>query len=544
MDGIGAAVPESGSVSGATVRFRLFRFFMIASAITFLAIAATHVAMRVHDEKKAMRLAEHQNLSLAQSLANALWWPSVSSILSKSNPDGESLQGRSELRQLHDKVEKLCAELPAVKVKIFNAFGTTVYSSDLSEIGDVETESDAFSFAIREGKPKSRLIFREDHRSSGAASPAQKFVESYLPIHNEQGELEGVFEIYTDISPFLGGTHDSAIGHLDEFLWLCVAIYAVLLPIVWCADRTIKHQYAEICEKNAALQRENAERWRAEEALRNAQGELERRVEDRTRDLRQEIEERKRAEREARHHRRKLAQMRAAVVVGEMATHLAHELNQPLTVISGCTQACLRDVGTENRRNKRLRDWLEQVASQAERANQIVRRVRNFMQDGGHIRVPIDVNDAIKSVSDLLDFVAREHDAGIAYELADDLPAVVADPIQIQQVVLNIANNGMEAMDGIDPHRRRLTIRTLEREQGMIEVAIEDVGCGVEREALSHIFDPFFTDKRGGLGMGLAISNTIIEAHGGRLWARSDGASGATFRFTLPVADHSHHVHA
>jgi two-component system sensor kinase FixL len=182
---------------------------------------------------------------------------------------------------------------------------------------------------------------------------------------------------------------------------------------------------------------------------------------------------------------------------------------------------------------------MEQVTEQAERANQIIRRVRSFIQKEEQERGEIDVNEAIRNVADLLHSDAREHDAAIELDLAAALPSVVADPFQIQQVILNLAHNGMEAMSEVRPASRHLTIHTSASGDGEVEIAVCDRGQGISTEVLDRVFDPFFTTKTTGLGMGLSISRSIIESHGGRLWATSDGETGTVFRFTLPVSDKS-----
>lgn len=220
--------------------------------------------------------------------------------------------------------------------------------------------------------------------------------------------------------------------------------------------------------------------------------------------------------------------------MGEMATSLAHELNQPLTVISGSAQVCLDKLRSGEGTSEELLDSVEQVAEQAQRASEIIRRTRNFLRKEEDERRLIDLNDTIRGVEDLLRVDAREQGATIDLGLAEGLPPVWADFVQIQQVVLNLAHNAMEAMAGSDSHQRQLTIQTSAVDGGSVEVAVRDTGHGIATENLARVFDPFFTTKPSGLGMGLAISRSIVEAHGGRLWAASNERIGAVFRFALP----------
>jgi len=181
-------------------------------------------------------------------------------------------------------------------------------------------------------------------------------------------------------------------------------------------------------------------------------------------------------------------------------------------------------------------DSLEQVAEQAQRASDIIRRTRSFVRKEEGERRPIDVNDAIRGFEDMLRVDAREQGATLDLTLAERLPPVMADVVQIQQVILNLVHNAVEAMAGSDVGPRRLAIHTSTLSDGSVEVAVRDTGPGFCAEALAQIFDPFFTTKSSGLGMGLTISRSIVEAHGGRLWATSDEGIGTVFRFTLPAA--------
>jgi PAS domain S-box-containing protein len=254
----------------------------------------------------------------------------------------------------------------------------------------------------------------------------------------------------------------------------------------------------------------------------------------------EDITQRKRIEDEARRHRDELAHFGRVSIMGEMATSLAHELNQPLTVISGCAQLALDKLRSGKDKPEELGDPLAQAAEQADRANEIIRRVRNFVQKTDQEPQAIDMNDTMQDVFNLLRSDAREHGVDIKLDLADNLPTVTADPIQIQQVIVNLAHNGIEAMSESPSTSRLLTICTSKRRNATVEVAVHNGGKAISSEHLQHVFDPFFTTKPGGLGMGLSISRTIVEAHGGTLWAESAPESGTVFRFTLPVAGPNH----
>lgn len=517
--------------------FRLVRFFTLTSAASAAVLIGTVVVYRHTEVTEQIRFAESQNVTLARSFANTIWPQFSAYVTSASRFDRNGLAQRPETRAIDAAVRAVSAGLPTLKVKIYSLDGLTVYSSALDEIGEDKSTNPGFFAAARGGEPASKLTYRDTFSSFEGTVQERDLVESYLPIRRGEGPVEGVFELYTDITPLLDRVRRATTNFVVGGVLVFVLVFGALFLTVRRADHTIRQQYADITDKRDALEREMVERKQMQEALKQAHDELERRVAERTRDLTEEIAERRRAEVEARRHRDQLAHFGRISVMGEMATSLAHELNQPLTVISGCAQVCLDRLRSRRDGAEELRDSIEQVAEQAGRANEIIRRIRGFVHKQDRERTEIDVNAAIRDVAELLRVDAREHGAAITFDLAEDLPTVVADTIQIQQVILNLAHNGMEAMSESAPDRRRLTIHTSARRQGGVEVAVRDEGHGIPPESLERVYEPFFTTKSNGLGMGLSISRSIVEAHGGRLWATSDGARGAVFRFTLPVAE-------
>ena len=519
--------------------FRLVRFFFITSSVAVAAIVAMLVLYRHHEITQLIAFAEGQNVTLARSFANTIWPRFADHVRGTSQlneQDLAALPAHRKTSEIREALRAISAGLPVLKVKIYSLEGLTVYSSVLSEIGEDKSNNPGFFAAARDGTPASRLTFRDTFSTFEGKLLNRDLVESYLPIRQGDGAVEGVFELYTDVTSLLARVRESTLNLAVGTALVFGFLYGALFLVVRRADRTIKRQYADIVEKNEDLQREILDRQRAEAALKEAQDELEQRVEARTRDLSDEIAERERAEDEARQHRKELAQIGAVITMGEMATTLAHELNQPLTVISGSAQFCLDRLRSGTGEREQLLDSVEQVAEQAERANEIVRRVRGFIRKQEPESRAADLNDIIHDIADLLHFDAREHGAALELDLAVPLPQVILDPIQIQQVILNLAHNAMEAMNAVKPSQRRLDIRTSEGPSGVVQVAVHDQGHGIAPEALEKVFDPFFTTRTDGLGMGLAISRSIIEAHGGRLWVTSDGETQTVFRFTLPIA--------
>jgi len=228
--------------------------------------------------------------------------------------------------------------------------------------------------------------------------------------------------------------------------------------------------------------------------------------------------------------------------MGQLASGLAHELNQPLCAILSSAQACRRLMQSGRMDSEEVDDVMNEVCLQTERAGEIIRRLRDFVRKQDPRRLPVDINEIAKEAVAFAATEARHSAVTTRLELVDQAPPVLADGIQIQQVILNLVRNAIEAMKDGTVAKRELTVRLSLLETGMVEVAIRDTGKGLPADAFERMFDPFFTTKSTGMGIGLSISRSIIEAHGGRLWATANPDCGVTFRFTLPTtlgaADH------
>ena len=231
-----------------------------------------------------------------------------------------------------------------------------------------------------------------------------------------------------------------------------------------------------------------------------------------------------------------LAHLGRVHTMGEMASGIAHELNQPLGVIVMRAEVAAQRVRLGiNASQEKLLDALEDVANEAHRAGQIIRRMRDFVKKAEPHRSTIDLAEVISEVLALVQSDLRHAEIPVATSVDPSLPTLLADKIQVQQVLLNLIRNAMEAMDhtAIGPHR--LTLRA-SADKETLEVAVSDTGCGIPDGHLDDLFGTFYSTKPAGMGVGLAISRSIIEGHGGRIWARQNADRGATFTFTLPIA--------
>jgi PAS domain S-box-containing protein len=247
-----------------------------------------------------------------------------------------------------------------------------------------------------------------------------------------------------------------------------------------------------------------------------------------------DVTERLQAEEDARRRREELAHVSRKVTLGELSASLAHELNQPLCAVVSNAQAAQRLLAGDPPDIENTEAALRSIVRDGKRAGDVIVRLRELLANREPEKRSIDVNGVVDDVLRLAsrDLADREVEAQTRLDRA--LPRVMADRVQLQQVLLNLILNAADAMTELEPGERRLTIRTGPGENGGVEVAVEDVGHGIDEDTRELVFEPFFTTKSHGMGMGLAISRSIVEAHGGKLWTCPDTGSGATFRFTLP----------
>jgi PAS domain S-box-containing protein len=234
--------------------------------------------------------------------------------------------------------------------------------------------------------------------------------------------------------------------------------------------------------------------------------------------------------------RNQLAHASRVSMMGQLASALAHELSQPLGAILRNTEAAELFLQHDPPDLDELRAILVDIRQDDQRAGGVIERLRALLKRRSFAPRALAVNDLLENVAALTHSDSSTRKAQLEFEAAPRLPAVMADPVHLQQVLLNLVLNAMDAMDDVPAERRKVTVRAQRHGEREVEVAVSDSGPGIAPERLGHLFEPFFTTKPNGMGIGLSISRTIIEAHGGRLWAENNEREGATFRFTLPLA--------
>jgi C4-dicarboxylate-specific signal transduction histidine kinase len=273
----------------------------------------------------------------------------------------------------------------------------------------------------------------------------------------------------------------------------------------------------------------SSKRRRAEEGLRQARDELETRVQERTKELRQANETLR--ERDA-----ELTHVTRVMTLGELTASIAHEVNQPLAAIVTNGNACLRWLAGSTPNLSEARLAVERIIKDSYRASEVISRIRSLVKKAPPRNDWVDLNEVIVEVLALAQNEARRNRVSLKRQLKQDLPRVYGDRVQLQQVVLNLIMNGLEAIARSKDGARELSISSDQDDKNNVVVAVRDSGEGLDAANFERVFDAFYTTKPEGMGMGLAICRTIVESHGGRLWASANSPKGAVFQFSLSTS--------
>jgi C4-dicarboxylate-specific signal transduction histidine kinase len=270
----------------------------------------------------------------------------------------------------------------------------------------------------------------------------------------------------------------------------------------------VEERTAELKKSNEQLLAEMAERRRAEDAYYEAQAEL--------------------------------ARVTRMSALGALAASISHEVNQPLAAVVTNADACIMWLSCDPPNLEEARLAVDCIAQQGTRASEVVRHIRAMFTKATPERSSVQINELIREVDGLMQAAASRNRVTMTTELATDLPAAIGDRVQVQQVIMNLVLNGIESMGTVADRPRSLVIRSEPVGDDEVLIAVRDSGTGIDPKYERRLFDPFFTTKTQGMGMGLAICHSIIEAHGGRLWASRNSDYGTTFQFTLPACQDGH----
>jgi C4-dicarboxylate-specific signal transduction histidine kinase len=254
-----------------------------------------------------------------------------------------------------------------------------------------------------------------------------------------------------------------------------------------------------------------------------------------------DITQRKHAESELQRNRQELAHVTRISTMGELAASLAHELNQPLTAILSNAQAAQRFLAADPPDLAEVREILKDIVQDDNRAGDVIRRMRALIKKEELEFSSLELASTVREILLLVQSDAILRNVRVSFDIRPDLPLVRGDKVQLQQVLLNLLLNAFDAMKDCPAEEREVVVRMESNAASMVKVSVSDRGTGLTSDKFDKIFQPFYTTKRDGLGMGLPISRSIIEAHGGRLWAENNPDRGATFYFTLPIASSVDH---
>ena len=313
--------------------------------------------------------------------------------------------------------------------------------------------------------------------------------------------------IHPEDRSFVRQTFENSISERSDFELDCRVIHTDgAIRYVHSLAHPVFNEAGELTEYVGTII-DNTERKLAEEALREAQAEL--------------------------------AHAARVATLGEMTASIAHEINQPLGAIVTNSQACLRLLSRDEPDREGVRECIDAMIKDAIRASEVINRIRAFSRKAAPERAPLDINQMVRGVMSLVVRELARHQVSFQTELGTDLPQVLGDRVELQQVMLNLILNAVEAMSGEGWQPRVLLIISQQLDPAEVTVTVRDTGIGLEAQSAGRIFDAFFSTKTrdGGLGLGLSISRTIIESHGGRLWATPNEGKGVTFWFALPAGN-------
>ena len=264
---------------------------------------------------------------------------------------------------------------------------------------------------------------------------------------------------------------------------------------------------------------------RSEEALQETRDQLEIKVSERSAALIQTQAE--------------LARLSRVLTMGELTASIAHEINQPITAVVTNGHACLQWLSTTPPNLEKVQQSAESIIQDGTRAGAVITRIRALFRKEEPVKNWVDVNQAIQELVEFLRHEASSRGISIRTDLSSAMPEIEADRVQLQQVILNLVMNAMDALNETSTSAKEIVIRSRQQGTGEVLIVVEDCGAGIRSETINKIFDPFFTTKPNGIGMGLSISRSIVESHHGRLWASPNPSGGAILQFTLPIQKHT-----
>ena len=480
--------------------FRLLRYYSVASGLALLAVTLVLVAVyRDLALDQVVEEVEAENVTMSRILANAIWPRFADYVTEHARRDGDELRARPETAEIHAATKRLTAGLNVVKVKIYRLDGFIVYSSNLADIGnDEESQEPAFARAAREGVPASKFGFQPVFDGINGRLTDRHIVESYLPIRGSGGNVEGVFELYSDATARVASVANEVKWLSIGLVWTFGILYGVLFIIVRRADGIIKRQYAD-------LRHEIGERLATERKLQQA-------VED--------------AENANRAKSRFLA-------------HMSHELRTPLNSIIGFAETMVHEIFGKLE-NEKYKEYAADIHDSGTHLVGLINEVLDVSKiEAGAMELHeenIDLAQVMKECADMMKIEADKVGIDLRLSMPNNLPEFNGDGLRLKQIFLNLLSNAIK----FTPAGGRITLNAGMDDNGGFKFAVTDTGIGIEAEHQARILQPFEqiedhpNRSRQGTGLGLALSKSLTELHGGELSLESEPGVGTTVTLRFP----------
>jgi len=479
--------------------FRLLRYYSVASGLALLAVALVLIAVyRKSSLDSMVETVEAENVAMSRAFTNVIWPRFARYVTATSPRDGNALRVRPETDEIHEVAKSLVAGLDVVKIKIYRLDGLTVYSSDFSQIGQSQSDSPAFLESARKGKPASNFEFRPEFNGINGLIRDRHIVSSYMPIRAPDGDVEGVFELYADVTAKVEAITGDVAWLSVGLVWAFGLLYGVLFAIVRRADGIIKRQYKDLHE-------EVSHRLAAEEQLRRA-------LED------------------AKH---------ANTAKSEFLAHMSHELRTPLNSIIGFAETMIREVFGDMG-NPKYREYANDIHGSGTHLLNLINEVLDVSKvEAGAMGIHetnVDLAHTMKECTAMMKDEAKKVGIELRLTLDRNLPVFRGDDLRLKQIFLNLLSNAIK----FTPTGGRITLNAGLDERGGLLISVEDTGIGIEPEDLRRILLPFeqveghMERSTKGTGLGLALSKSLTELHGGELSLESEPGAGTTVTLRFP----------